>query len=259
MNLLQLMLGIGLSVAIESAIALVSINQMKLQHEVEFRESLMGIKNSLQEVIASDASWEVTKTMNNGMKCLTPGQPYCQQGGTQRLMIKLYDSMNNVIYDASNPTAGFTYHGTSCNSYSSSGNDACPLRVDLQWRGICNDTQCKSQEDFFTVEFKYSPKSKPIVFNAHNFNSAEQSRFNLGSKLSPVLDCASQGKLFIGKGKTLNSNSADGGGCVALSSMIGPKGYTGPKGFTGPMGPQGPMGPPGPSPSCPPPAAVSNL
>ncbi|MGZ3774504.1 MAG: hypothetical protein ACXVCY_11865 [Pseudobdellovibrionaceae bacterium] len=225
----------------------------EFQQEIAFKHKVKELRTTLLNNIASETAWSHTKAHNSFMNCTSSSQPNCSTGSTNKTPIAIYNGSDELFYDSRNPYNGFKFNGTPCSTFSSSGNDDCPLRAQVLWRAECEDAGCSSVQDFIVIQFEFSANSadKKYPFNAAIYNSVEQNRLRLGGSDSPILACSNYGKVFIGPGQSLNGQGADSRGCVNYSALIGPQGDRGPTGDQGPMGPMGPAGPPGASPVCP--------
>lgn len=223
------------------------LNQQAVQKEVRFKDNVLHIRNSLLSAITSDSSWMMTRAKNAQMKCVSSSQKFCTPGETERLNIALYDAEGTIIYDSAIPSAGYRMDGTRCDTYSSAGDDSCPLHVSLKWRAQCANSTCSSFEDYISIHFVYTPHSKEnkFPFNPANYNVVEQSRGQFGGNDSPVLICARKGMIFIGEKNAFNGQTSDGEGCISYAAFLGPRGPQGPTGPTGPTGATGMMGPQG--------------
>lgn len=232
------------------AVTTAVLRQQFTQEEILFKNNVIDIRDSLLSAVASDSAWAMTRSKNAVMNCVTPEQTYCRTGVFDRATIVLYDGSGNAIYNSTNPSAGYRMDGAPCNSFSSSGNDQCPLRVNVSWRSTCGSDGCSKWEDFVSIIFEYRPSSreKSFPFNVANYNVVEQSRLNFGGNDSPILKCARDGAIFIGAGNSFNNINADSEGCVpyvAFQGQLGPQGPVGPQGERGPAGDLGPAGPQG--------------
>lgn len=234
------------------AITTTVLKQQSVQEEILFKNNVIDIRNSLMSAITSDSAWMMTKANNAQMRCKSQSQQFCQTANLQRSTISLYDGSGNLIYDPRVASSGYRMDGTPCNSFSASGNDLCPLRVSVQWRAVCSNSSCTTQEDFVGLQFDFKPSSnsKKFPFNPANYNVVEQNRAGFGGNDSPVMICARKGMVFIGEQNTFNGMYADGEGCVgyaAFRGAVGPQGATGATGPPGDPGPPGPAGPRGPA------------
>lgn len=242
--LINVLLAAGFMTVSATAVMKILLQYNRSQSEALFKSQVHEIRQSLTSAIASDSAWTVTRSRNTGMICATKTQLYCQPGGSQRKDFALYDAEGVLIFDSTNPAAGFRFDGTPCTTFSRSGNDLCPLRVNLKWRSACMVTGCEGAEDFVTVLFEFFPASndKKYPFNPANFNQVEVGRRSLQVSESPILACSRIGKVFIGYEQSYNGLSADAGGCVGYQAFRGPAGAQGPRGRDGSMGPTGPAG-----------------
>lgn len=248
MTLTQVMIMMGIISAFSVAIMSLMENQRKIQHEMNLKTSLTTIRQNMMGTIGNFQAWAQTKSRNAGMTCTSQNQNFCRASQTQRMMFALYDSSGAIVYDARVPTNGFTSSGQRCNTYSAAGNDACPVRVDIEWRSACLTSNCVGSEDFVTMTFRYSPRSSRLPLNTGMFDLSEQTRTMLGGSDSPFQACAKDQMIFIGVGKSFNGFAANPQGCVAYTAFRGPQGV---QGATGSQGPQGASGANAYCPACP--------
>lgn len=245
-TLIQVLVATGMMAVIASNTATILKNQSDMQTEIRLKSEILEIRQVLLSGISNDSSWTSTVSQNLFMKCLTPSQAYCQANGTQTKNFKLYDAGGKLIYDSVTPTSGFTLSGATCNTYSANGNDQCPIRADINWKAVCTTAPCGSVQDIISIGFTYSPSShsKKMPLNVGNYNVNQVLRTKLAVNDSPLMNCARQGMIYIGIGKTFNSYTSDIQGCVAYQAFVGPQGPQ------GPMGPEGPAGPVGAAGTC---------
>ncbi|WP_374028934.1 type II secretion system protein [Bdellovibrio bacteriovorus] len=260
-SLVQALVVLGVMSLINLGTITVMQRNNRTNHEINMKANVLAMRQNIVALIGNQNSWAQTYAVNFSMMCRSPGQTYCNPNSTQVTPIKLMDSGGNVVVDTV-PTAGFTLQGEPCNQYSPTGNDACPLRVEVFWRAGCTPATCSNAvvasgrilaEEFVSLRFTYSPSSseRKFSFNSLNYNLVEQSRMRLQNNASPSVICGDQGKIYVGTGRTLRGYSSDSLGCIDYAAFFGDKGDTGAMGPTGPMGPMGPMGPAGASVTCP--------
>ncbi|MFP5520676.1 MAG: hypothetical protein ACLGGX_12285 [Bdellovibrionia bacterium] len=242
-----------MSVISISSVAILNLmeSQKNVQTEMNVKTTLMTLRQNILGTIGNHYAWSQTRTKNFTMQCLSPSQPYCNPNSSQRALLALYDSSGTLLYDSTDPQNGFTLSGQACNTYSVNGNDNCPIRIDIEWRGACAAVPCADMEDMIHINFAYSPSTKSFPLNTSNYNVLEQPRTMVSNIDSPFLACAENQKIYIGSGQSFRGIAADAQGCVPYAAFVGPTGERGPTGFQGPQGPPGPSGPPGSSAICP--------
>lgn len=238
-TLTQVMITMSVISAFSVAIMALMQNQLSVQQEMNLKTTALTLRQNLIGTIANHQAWSQTRTKNSLMKCLQPNQIYCNSSQISRTPITLYDARGGLIH-SSTPTAGYTTAGLPCSTFSSTnGNDSCPLKVVVEWRGVCSTAPCTSMEDIVNIQFVYNPRNRKAPFNVSAYNLLEQPRTMISGSDSPFITCASIQRIFIGTGKSFNGHNADTLGCVPYSAFQGPEGARGPTGATGPQGPSG--------------------
>lgn len=243
-GIVNVLMAAGLVSMTALSVASVLSKQSKDQSEFMLKTQVTEIRRSLLSAIASDSAWQETLTRNAVMRCLSPHQKYCGPNQTETADIILYDASGQVFYDGTKPTGGFRIDGLPCDTYSTSGNDNCPVKAFLKWRAACTSGDCTQIENFVSLSFVYSPssKEKKFPFNARNYGVEEVSRIKISASESPVLECARKSSFFIGEGQSFNGYVADTTGCVPYVAFQGAKGATGVAGMAGPQGVPGSKG-----------------
>ncbi len=233
------------------AVSVISVlmTQRKMQAEISFKGNIQKSRNYLLNSISSDASWARIKAQNPRMNCTSSLQAYCSGNTHEKLSIAVYGGDGALIYDARQAANGFRFDGGACHDFSAAGNDACPVHVDVQWRGECANAGCSTQIDFVDIRYIYKPGSndKTFPFREATYNIYDLNRKALEANENLILECSRQGKIFIGYQQVFNSHAADESGCVPYQTFVGADGREGDKGVDGPQGPMGPAGPPGDS------------
>lgn len=258
-SLVQILVVVGVMSILNLGVVSVMQTQSSSNHEMNMKTSVLAIRQNLVALIGNQNSWNQTYAANLDMRCYSTTQQYCNpNSSTDNLILRLMDANGGTVLSP-DPTAGFTALGEPCNQYSPSGNDTCPIRVEVSWHAQCTASTCSPSvvasgrveaEELVSIKFSYSPKSrqKKYAFNPLNYNLVQQSRMRLQSNASPAIVCGDQGKIFIGINKMFNGHTTDPQGCIVYNAFVGPQG---PQGPMGPMGPTGPMGPAGSDATCP--------
>jgi type II secretory pathway pseudopilin PulG len=248
-GLVNMIIAAGIMAVATAAVLTAVMQHQNTLAENNFKSNVFEIRQAVVAALSSDSSWMVTQNRNSGMKCMSASQQYCAAGGTQRKEFDLYDANGELIYRTTSPTAGFRFDGTKCDTFSPAGNDNCPLRAVLEWRGSCTNGACTTYENFLSIHFVFAPssKNKKFPFNAANYNVVEQTRRKLGGNDTPIMICARKGMLYIGESNSFNGQPADAEGCISYQAFRGPTGPQGPVGARGIAGSTGPMGFTGPA------------
>ncbi len=186
-----------LGVALVMGILLLGANRMmqsfsKQQTQAVTTTSILSISRNFQTILKSPAVWNKTfNHANNGpaFQCLKDTPPDCQSkwdydnGKPKDTEIKLYDQNNVLVYDRlGNPTTGYTNSGSTCNAFSSSGNDKCPFQLVLRWgpssipsgcpNPIGAPSACLSPTPHIKGHFDFKPSadSRNLAFNSANYD-----------------------------------------------------------------------------------------
>lgn len=248
-GLVNMIIAAGIMAVATAAVLTAVMQHQNTLAENNFKSNVFEIRQAVVAALSSDSSWMVTQNRNSGMKCTSASQQYCAAGGTQRREFDLYDANGELIYRTTSPTAGFRFDGTKCDTFTLTGNDNCPLRAVLEWRGSCSNGACTSYENYLSIHFVFAPSSKhkKFPFNAANYNVVEQTRRKLGGNDTPIMICARKGMLYIGESNSFNGQASDAEGCISYQAFRGPTGPQGPQGARGVAGANGPMGFSGPA------------
>lgn len=252
---IQVAVALGASAMFGLSMMTVTSLQSQSQSEMYLRSSLIMIRQNVVGTISNSDSWNETRTRNSAVMACTSESQYCTKpasGPAPLANIRLFNRMGELVLDSTAATAGYTPSGEPCNTYSPSGNDACPFNVKLQWRAECTASTCGaggfSAPEYVKLAFTYSPSTSgmnKIVFNPSAYGLAEQNRLNITLSTSPAMKCGMGGEIFVGIGGSFNGTPADAQGCVSYAAFRGPQGPRGPVGPQGPQGLQGPTGPQG--------------
>lgn len=288
-SLVQVLMVLTVSAVTNLALMNLLSDQGRQHRGIYVKTSALAIRQNLMGVMSHHVAWAKTRQNSGFMSCTgakdqlpfcwgvnvatsargpasTPnaaGAPASATSTTApspaKVSINLYDARGDLVHSNA-PDAGYTVTGEPCTGFTTSGNDDCPLKFDVEWRAICNSVNCTATDfsapEFVTIRAQYAPKSRDLetAFNPLNYGLVEQNRLLFAAQASPALECAMKSRIFVGPGRIVNGHTADGQGCIAYDAFYGPRGDRGPqgnRGLTGPAGPQGPQGPAGSSAVCP--------
>lgn len=231
-TLVQVLVAVGVMSIMAGAVASVFLDVQKSQAGLELRFAALDVRQSIVGALSNESAWQRILLTNPQLTCTSPNQAHCSASTVTTVPIKVMDARGNIIYDATSPTSGYTTKGLKCSTYSAAGNPACPLRVDVAWRGVCSMAPCSNTLDMISIQFTYNPGAgnKPLPFNKSNFDVVDLLRTKLGGLTSPQTICANQSKMYIGEGNSFNGYAADNQGCVAYAAFVGSKGDAGANG-----------------------------
>lgn len=114
---------------------------LALRKQLDAGAGLHLVSTYLRECISNDIPWQATVSdpANKSLACLREKKP-CEDGQTGPIRLKVSAGENCMApYDTMAPsTTGFRIDGTVCEGFKpTSGNDACPLRMDVSWTARC--------------------------------------------------------------------------------------------------------------------------
>lgn len=150
-GLLELMGSVAVLSFVVLSIAGLNLQLRKQQVESTNLVQIGVFQRNLIAVVLDKASWQKTiaagaPTGSNPlgkMGCLVTGTTSCTVDGSstgtpiQNQAFALYDAAGSLIFDATNPTNGITLNGLPCSSFSTTGDNSCPMRFDLKWNAVC--------------------------------------------------------------------------------------------------------------------------
>lgn len=219
--------------------------KMNLQ-AVATTQALQTLRN-LQSLIQDGPSWQktISAPVNTGvagspkMDCLANSTP-CTEDGTANgtpisgKQFAVFDRLGGApFYDPTPPTNGFRLNGQSCNTFSASGNDSCPLRFDVQWKANCSPptVSCTSPQVVVTIVPQYAPSSNAerIAFNPANYSGTIilSPSSTVGSSPSGLFDCTGSDQIYqVPPGCTTLHAKLWGAAGQSQSALGGAGGFT---------------------------------
>ena len=173
-------LGVSAFVLLISASLLDHLYQTKRQ--ADFQLSLSAIRAPFQRAILDPNTWALSRSSDAMMKCFSgsiPASCLALNGMTPR-DFKFY-SGTQVLYDSTDPVAGFTEKGQSCTTFGSPG--TCVLKPHLTWVAQCNlipDPSCLSPLVFVNLSYQTA-----VGFNLTQVNLASYG-FQISKATFPI-------------------------------------------------------------------------
>lgn len=162
-SLIEILVTLAVSgvVIISVATVLTWTTQIKVRSMGRVQMEL--VKQILIQNLSSPASWSMTVSKNQpSMACLLPDSTTpCTPNQPARF--SLWDAGGNLIFDATDPAAGFNAMGEPCNPQAfamAGGNDACPFRYELQWSAVCDPSgtpTCINPQVLLNAHLYYRP------------------------------------------------------------------------------------------------------
>lgn len=192
-----------LAVVLNGTLSLAQIS-LKQQTQSNLTFAADQIRRNLIQYVQNSNAWQNTLNdpANTSLACLKASASCTGAGGAFRVR----DAQNNIVYDPLTSTAvGFAGSGSPCNTFSASGNEACPLRMELSWQPVCSGT-CVNPQVKLKGTMTYAPQAPQtkFAFNALNYSFE-------------ILQSASASGAFLQSGNLSTSGSA----CSSLPSIAG--------------------------------------
>jgi hypothetical protein len=168
-NLLEVLITTALAVVIVTGFAQVLQSHFQQQQNLSYNERKQDILLAIINMINNNVAWQntVDYSANTNLNCLkdkakfpaiaNAGACVFSDGGK----FALVDDTGNVFLDDQNPSAGFSLSMGPCNSYSSSGDDVCPIRAEISWRPLC--INCRNNPVEITINLMDTPRDRKTV------------------------------------------------------------------------------------------------
>lgn len=142
---------------------------LKSQKDLDYSERKQEIIISVINLINNDVAWQKTidQAANTSLDCLKdPGKfPGVANAGACTLAdggkFSLLDDSGNIFIDYPTASSGMSLSSWSCNTFSLSGDDTCPMRVELSWRPLC--VTCANNQIEITIELRDSPLNRKSI------------------------------------------------------------------------------------------------
>lgn len=193
------------------------VTQISLKQQSQSNITFMAdqIRRNLTQHIQNGSAWQntVNDSANTNLACLQSSTSCTGMGGAFRLR----DASNHIVYDPLTPSNGFTAAGSLCTTFSTGGNDACPLRMELSWQPVCSGT-CVSPQVKIIGTITYAPQSpeKKIAFNSSNYG------FEVMQRASPsVITCYRSYLNTPPAANVITFTAGDCGGTLPESGHVG--------------------------------------
>ncbi|MDR3608408.1 MAG: tail fiber domain-containing protein [Oligoflexia bacterium] len=193
-TLLEVMVSLALVGVVALFVTSVAKMTAKVQSQATLAATATQIRNNLVNLINNSSAWHNTindQGDNPSLYCLStttaplpspsPSPTPCAVGGGsvvspayQIMAVKDSSSGGANYYTYNGATSGYTQSGVPCNSFSSSGNDACPLQFTVKWQPVCySGSSCLYPQIFVQITAAYSPVLKNrIAFNPDNYSAS---------------------------------------------------------------------------------------
>ncbi|MBK7962854.1 MAG: type II secretion system protein [Bdellovibrionales bacterium] len=193
-SLVEVMVVLGIiSIAFVFIMGLIEMVNSERQRTIVIT-TLESLRNrTAQYMIRNDSRKKTLESGANFVQLCAPAVLPCtvEYEGS----FKLVDALGNTVVDSNIATTGFNINGEACNTFDAiNGNDACPIRLELRWKGPCKPTDanvipataCPSPILFLSGDFVFKPKSNKFgTFNMKRFHFSE---LDFGAE-SPDVTC----------------------------------------------------------------------
>ena len=174
----ELMMAVGIASVFVAIFGAVMVSTSRMQSLGMSRSQIDLFRRELIRVVNDNDSWAATVggSLNSStMTCLRNNTPCTVGGGPggsplSEQIMAVYNKNGTVFFDGTQPSAGLTYQGAFCNSFSTAGNDQCPFRAVLRWTAICSPGSCTRPLLKITAAFSFQPKSPNPAINPADYN-----------------------------------------------------------------------------------------
>jgi prepilin-type N-terminal cleavage/methylation domain-containing protein len=144
-------------------------NIIETQRKNTVKSAMSQVRDNLKRNIQNDQAWLNTVNAypisSSSLGCLRDNivrTAWCTHQ-TSINNFNVRDTQNNIFYQASQASRGFTADGQDCNSFNNgAGNDACPYRYNLNIVLRCPDgnTQCRKPQMTIEATFVVRPNTR---------------------------------------------------------------------------------------------------
>jgi Tfp pilus assembly protein PilE len=144
-------------------------NIIETQRKNTVKSAMSQVRDNLKRNIQNDQAWVNTVNAypisSSSLGCLRDNiiqTAWCTHE-TSIANFNVRDTQNNIFYQASQATRGFTADGQNCNSFNNgAGNDACPYRYNLNIVLRCPDgnSQCRKPQMTIEATFVVRPNTR---------------------------------------------------------------------------------------------------
>lgn len=158
------LMGVGTTALLQSLISLGKKSQIKA--------ALFELKEQMIQVMKDDDSWQrtIASGTNPGLNCAMPTNLIGCATGTTVNNPRFFDRVGNIFYRGDVATAGWTYNGETCNTWSAAGNNSCPIRYDITLTFDCGtrNSPCRRPNVIVAGTLNFSPASLDTVTGTLN-------------------------------------------------------------------------------------------
>ena len=179
----EVIIAVGVGSVLMLSIGKVITDSLASQNRALTFIHLTSMSRDMMRALSYDQGWANTieagstggSHVAGKLQCLKGGTP-CTADGTaagapiSQQTFALFDTSNNLVFDATNPNNGLDRHGALCNTFSESGNDACPFRYDLKWTALCAPGNCVRPQIKVSANLLYRPATNPIFIRTESYS-----------------------------------------------------------------------------------------
>lgn len=153
--------------------------QMKGSQQMRLVTEAENIRRSVMSLVGNETAWKNTVLANPSLACLKPlfdapaGPASCANDYVSAgLVVKDGGPAGGkTAYDTSGAANGLTAQSQPCTAFSPTGNDKCPLRLEVKARVVCS-TNCAQPQIRIEGGLQYRPSpggSQKFAFNENNY------------------------------------------------------------------------------------------
>jgi hypothetical protein len=163
-SILITLVAIGVISVLALAYVDLQISIKKAQARVDSLNTISQIQLNIANTMNDANSWGATiadSSHNSSMACLANQNCTAPVSSTNFVVwpagVTNYSDLSAAVYNGISPTQGFRLNGQPCTTFSMSGNDSCPLHVDLKWSTTgCGPAPCSAPVSI-TANILYKP------------------------------------------------------------------------------------------------------
>jgi type II secretory pathway pseudopilin PulG len=176
-TLVEIMIALGLLMVVSLGIAEMMNQLTRSNLRSNLINTAQSVRQNVSEALRNTEAWKYTfvDPKNGSIKCICST---CSAFvGSVHALTVIRGPGNNVLYDGSDLTSGFSPNGARCTGFPST---SCPLRMDVVWTVSCAAPCTLSETPMFNVQgvFRYDVGTNPganvqrISFNpaSYGFN-----------------------------------------------------------------------------------------
>lgn len=177
------MVGITSVVVLGIQAAYFQINKSQKQSNLLYQVGMFN--KNIGALVAMQTSWNATVNApanRESMACIRLRRPCTSDGSAsgqplEDVLFAIFDGAGKEYYNPLNEHSGVTLSGVPCSTFSASGNESCPIRIELKWSAICQPGNCMDPQIKVKAEMKIAPTVSGILINPANHSMPDVYRY----------------------------------------------------------------------------------